>query len=184
MAAVEFIATANGTGASNTISFSGISGDYRHLEMRAFLRSTTTVATDPVVILINGSTTNYTMSGFNSGFNGSANLWVFRDASGASYLGNNLGPNVLGGAASTACHSVLEIWFGNYSDATTKNAGIYKWFSPDNENNSANGLNPVGMAGWHHDDAAAAITQLSIATDSATDYWTTTSWVTLYGWRG
>ena len=184
MASVEVVDSVNATGSSYEIAFSGISGDFKHLELRGFLRSKSSTSTDPVHILINGSTANYYMTGFNSGFNSSSGVWTFRDASGATELGNNLGPNVLAASASAGCHTQIEVWFGNYADSTTQNAGIYKWYSGDNLSNSSLTLNPIGVAGWHCSDFTGAVTSIAVRTDNSSDHWTDTSWVTLYGWRG
>jgi hypothetical protein len=54
----ESIATANGTGASNTITFSSIPGTYKHLQIRGILVGT---ASDTVSVSYNSdtTTTNY-----------------------------------------------------------------------------------------------------------------------------
>jgi hypothetical protein len=59
--AYDSIATASGTGSSNTITFSSIPSNYKHLQVRAFSLATSTP--DWISLRINGDTTtaNYRM---------------------------------------------------------------------------------------------------------------------------
>lgn len=88
----ESIATANGTGASNTITFSSIPSTYKHLQLRGVLLGT---ASDTVSIAYNSDTTatNYyyhRLQGTGSTVNAAAgNIRRLFDTngSGSSYLG-------------------------------------------------------------------------------------------------
>jgi hypothetical protein len=54
----ELIATAFGTGSSGTITFSSIPADYKHLQIRATVRSASTTTVRSINITFNNVTTN------------------------------------------------------------------------------------------------------------------------------
>lgn len=54
----ESIATANGTGSSNTITFSSIPSTYQHLQIRALHRSSDAATTADFYIRVNGSSSS------------------------------------------------------------------------------------------------------------------------------
>tara|TARA_B100000029_G_scaffold162201_2_gene158263 strand:+ start:1295 stop:1840 length:546 start_codon:yes stop_codon:yes gene_type:complete len=181
MASVEVIDSASGTGAAVSMSLTGISGDYKHIQACMFLRTSNASETDTFWMTVNSSTASqYYIAGINSGFNSTGPPWPFAETSAGTTMYAALGPMVSGNGATAGAHTPIEMWFVNYADSTTKNCGIITWRAGDNTNNSTNSKNPVGVAGWYS-DVAEAVTSIQIGCGNNID---TDSWITLYGWRG
>lgn len=178
--AFESIATATGTGSSNTITFSSIPSGYQHLQVRFICKNTDTAtdASTPVLIRINtDNSANYTwhrLSGngatASAGGSSAVNTSMTTDRtialSSATALANMMGVGIIDihDYASTTRHKTARIFAGMDTNRTTAPTGT------------------VVLASGLYVNGTAAVTSLSFVT--GTGNWTTTTQFALYGIKG
>ncbi len=168
----ESIATAIGTGSSNTITFSSISGTYAHLQLRYIARSTTgSAGTGGIQFTANGDSTsgNYSFHRLTGGGSGSAGAY---GQSGLDYIGQ-IGSN--GNAASLYAVGILDIL-----DYTSANKGKTFRMMTGSDYNNTLGVIALQTQGWFA--TSAAITSLTL-TSSLGNFDTNSSFA-LYGIKG
>lgn len=164
--AFESIATASGTGSSNTITFSSIPGTYQHLQIRIFASSDYGSASRSLFVRLNGDTgSNYVRHKLNG--DGSA---ATASAQTSQTSAGNL--TVAGGADSNILSPAI-IDIHDYA-STTKNKTLRMFSGFDN--NSSSGRINLDSGLWLN---TSAVTSLSIFL--ADGNWTTTSTFALYG---
>jgi hypothetical protein len=169
--AFESIASASGTGSSDTITFSSIPSTYKHLQIRAMGRSTGTDA-NPAINFNGDSGSNYA---YHYLFGTGASVIASGSAS-VTRIGDVLWATNSSNAANTMGLTLIDIH--NYS-STTQNKTV-RIFSGRDLNGS--GGNAVLMSGlWMNTNA---ITSVSIKLTELTNFWTTSSVFSLYGIKG
>jgi hypothetical protein len=172
----ESIASATGTGSSNTITFSSIAGTYQHLQIRAMTRTTnTSTSVGRLDIRFNGdSASNYTVHNLTGdgataaaeGFSSQTELEIrSMGSAGGSMLSNTM-----------AVH-IIDIQ--DYA-STTRNKTM-RAFSGIDDNNT-NGMTRVGLHSgvWM---STSAITSIELRNPSGGS-WATTTQFALYGIKG
>ena len=168
--AFESIATASGTGSSDTVTFSSIPSTYKHLQIRAMGRSTSTDA-NPAMNFNSDSGSNYAYhylfaTGATVIASGSASVTRIGDV---EYATNS------GAAANIMGLTLIDIH--DYS-STTKNKTV-RIFSGRDLNGSGNAVLMSGL--WMNTNA---ITSISLKLTAAGNNWTTSSVFSLYGIKG
>lgn len=169
----ESIATANGTGSSNTISFTSIPSTYKHLQVRILARNTVSAGTGMTSIRVNPNSdvtaTNYAMhdlsgDGTTAAASGAANtFYSFR----AAYL-NGAAANLYGVA-------ILDIM--DY--ASTSKYKTMRTISGGNDNGVSESVIILSSGLWM---STSAITSLDLRI--AANSFTTGSTIALYGIKG
>lgn len=164
----ELIATANGTGSSGTITFSDIPQTYKHLQIRAVVRSTETGNNGALVMRLNSdSGSNYArhnLIGNGSSVTSSASTSTTAIASVA----------IASNQMTTGIHTPFVIDILDYA-STSKNT-TYRALHQRNATASAEIWLSSGL--WIN---TAAVTTITI-TDVAN--WTTSTRFSLYGIKG
>lgn len=168
--AFESIATATGTGSSNTITFSSIPSTYQHMQIRAIGRSDRAALTETIYLTINGDT----------GANHAAHALEGEGAS-AFALGyssqNNIQFVKFPGASNAS--DIMGSFVCDIQDyaSTTKNKTIRTFNGYD-----ANGSGRIRISSglWMNTNA---ITSVSIIITAAGNF-TTSSTFALYGIKG
>jgi hypothetical protein len=167
--AYELIATTNGTGSANTVSFSSIPGTYKHLQIRVVGRST--------FANTGMENANITLNGLSSGY-----AYHYLNGDGSSLLSFGQGSQV-------AWQYGLIVPQNNQTANIFSNAIIDVLdYQNTNKNKTLKGL-----LGWNAATSAiylgssliattSAITQISFALPQGN--WTTTSRFSLYGVKG
>ena len=170
----ESIATANGTGSSDTISFTSIPSTYTHLQIRAIARDTSAFNDSyGAKLKINSDTGNNYASHYILG-NGSS---VVAGSQGTSITPPNC-MQTAGGGMSASIFSAIIIDFLDYANTNKyKTIRVLTGVEP----NSTSGDN-VGLqsALWMNTNA---ITQIDITSDSGGN-WATGTHFALYGIKG
>ena len=185
----ESIATVNGTGSGSTIVFSGIPSTYKHLQIHAVWRGTTTANTQGFLTMQfnsdTGSNTNYScfqMVGAGAGSN-----QVFTKAlTGLSGMFNDitlyyqsLNSSTLVGSA--MCNAVIDI--NDYANTSwNKNAGFF--FGKEIGNNDTNSRVQVAAGAWASTAAVTSITFKVLDENATSTNFTSTSQFALYGIKG
>ena len=171
--AFESIATATGTGSSNTITFSSIPGTYQHLQIRSLAQSTSTSATSfmRIQLQFNSDTgANYVthyLQGSGSAASASAITGgTYGEISGAVYR-DTTSTNIMGA-------SIIDIH--DYAN-TSKNKTVRAFSGGDN--NASNGLIFLSSVLWL---STSAITSITLVPGAGN--WTTTTQFALYGVKG
>lgn len=162
----ESIATATGTGSSNSITFSSIPSTYQHLQLRiSYLATATKLFLQP-----NGDTNTANF----------ARHSLFGDGSTVSALGvaASTSPFItnLGADSSTTNPTVVIIDIHDYA-STSKNKTIRVFTGIDNNGSGAINVNSIL---WM---STTAISSLVIPNQNGTNY-TTSSTFALYGIKG
>jgi hypothetical protein len=169
--AFESIATATGTGASGTISFTSIPSTYTHLQVRILGRSDSAfLGGRATLIMNNDSGANYASHAL-TGIGTGAGVAVVADTSATSinYI------YTIGASATANLMSVGVIDIHDYA-STTKNKTVRILSGEDR-----NTVGRIGVAGglWQ---STTAVNRLDIITPSGN--WTTASTFALYGIKG
>lgn len=177
--AFESIATATGTGSSDTITFSSIPQTYKHLQLRVIGKRTGTGFTETSAqITFNGDvTSNYTRHGLlGNTTTASANA----TAPAASILVQNA--FLPSDTAYANMHGVSIIDIYDYT-STTKNKTV-RAISGYDTNGEVNlpGRLVLNSGLWFK--TPEAITSITLKTSSGLQFWTTTSQFALYGIKG
>ena len=165
----ESIATATGTGSSNTITFSSIPSTFSHLQVRILGRSDTASVTQTAVLTLNNDTgANY------------ANHVLIGDGATASASGGASSSNVpriysVGASAAASIMSVGIIDIHDYA-STTKNKTVRIWTGDDR---NGSGRTALSSGLWQ---STTAVNRLDIIT--AAGNWTTATTIALYGIKG
>lgn len=170
----ESIATATGTGSSNTITFSSIPATYQHLQIRFIAKSSTTTSVNESVLLrINGdSATNYVEHYlFGGGTSATAGGAVTRSS--VSIYNGAMRSN----ATYVDMMGVGIIDIHDYV-SSTKNKTV-RYFCGNDVNAAASVGPALGSGLWL---STSAVTSVSLVTSSGN--WTTTSQFALYGIKG
>lgn len=166
----ESIATAVGTGSSGVITFSVIPGTYKHLQVRAIVRNTSTgTGEQSVLVTANGDT-------------------------GANYATHRLtGNGSAAGAQSYTSGTAIVPYFNSSNGNAASIYGVYVWDILDYANTSKNktfrllggsdfnGSGTVGLisGAWFNTNA---ITSLTFTSGGGN--WTTATQYALYGIKG
>lgn len=164
----ESIATATGTGSSNTITFSSISGTYAHLQLRYIARSTTgSAGTGGIQFTANGDSTsgNYSYHRLTGG-GSSAGAY---GQSGLDYIGQ-IGSN--GNASGLYAVGILDILDYSSSNKTK----TFRMMTGSDYNNTL-GVIALQTQGWFA--TPTAITSLTLT--SSLGNFDTNSQFALYG---
>lgn len=174
--AFHSIASATGTGSSNTITFSSIPGTYRHLQLRMLLKNTNT------------STTGFSSTRINFNSSTGSNYWghYLLGNSTSVLVGSNVGLDTA--FSCIACEissttslanmmgmAIIDIY--DYT-STTKNKTVRIFDGADT--NSGTSRIALESASWSA--TPAAITSITITAGSSN--FTSTSQFALYGIRG
>lgn len=165
----ESIATATGTGASGTITFSSIPATFKHLQIRAIVRGTAAFNTGELYINFNSDTSASYARHFLTG-SGSA----------ASASGLASQTKIYGGtmtSASAAANIVGTSVIDIIDYASTSKNKTTKSFSGEDRNGAGNIYLFSGL--WA---STAAISTITLTTDSTN--FTTSSIFALYGIKG
>lgn len=170
----ESIATATGTGSSNTITFSSIPGTYQHLQIRCLMRDTLAAnASSELRIRVNSDTgSNYTrhyLRGDGStaaaaGFSNTSALFLEKSVPLDSVTSNTMG--------------VAIVDIHDYAN-TSKNKTIRAISGVDANTASTEFGVVLSSSVWMNTNA---ITSISLSTIAAN--WTTTTQFALYGIKG
>jgi hypothetical protein len=163
----ESIATATGTGSSNTITFSSIPGTYKSLQLRCNVL-TTTDADAGLRIRINGDTgSNYSYHYLQKSGGGAVT------AAGAA----SQSTIVVGGSdllSTYPCVSLIDIV--DYA-STSKNKTL-RMTTGMSSNGTFNDTLAISSGAWFN---TSAITSITIYTNGASDYFSTSAKFALYG---
>lgn len=170
----ESIATVTGTGSSNTITFSSIPQNYKHLQIRYIGKSTQsgTSARYNLNLTFNGSSSSYawhrmTAIGSLTGGSGASDTLI---SSGSGVIVNS----------STGFANVISTGIIDILDYTsTSKAKTAKLFLGGDGNDSGS-VAVLSSGLWYA--TPAAITSISLAVPTGS--WTTTSSFALYGIKG
>lgn len=172
--AFESIASATGTGASGTITFSSIPSTYASLQIRWIARNTDT-GTDASIarMAVNGDTTSVNYA-WHEMWGDGASVNVGGAASGLPYYGM-VARN--GAASGIVGAGIIDIH--NYA-STTQNKTIRNF-----SGNDRNGSGIVGMWSglWENTNAITSVTLYAETNGSATNFTTNTVFA-LYGIKG
>lgn len=169
----ESIASATGTGSSDTITFSSISSSYKHLQVRAILRGTSSAGIGNASIRLNGDTTDANYASHHIGGDGGS-VFVYGSASGPVYLPNcfpysDQAANIMG---------VLLIDINDYA-STTKYKTIRNYCGIATNSGVSVGAINLGSGLWENTNAVTSLTISGIGVN-----FTTTSVFALYGIKG
>ena len=173
--AYESIASATGTGSSDTVTFSSIPSSYVSLQVRGIFRGQTDVGIGNAAIRLNGDTTNANYASHHLGGDGGS-AYTYGSASGPVYLANCF-PYA---DQTSGTHGVFIIDLHDYA-STTRFKTIRQFSGVDNNNSPAGAPGSVilGSGLWENTNA---VTSLSI-TGLGINF-TTTSSFALYGIKG
>lgn len=169
--AYESIASATGTGSSDTITFSSIPSTYTSLQIRAIIRGASSAGVSNAVIRLNGDTTDANYASHHLSADGSS-LYPYGSASGPVYLANcfplsNQAANIMG---------VLIIDIHDYA-SSTRYKTIRNICGVDT--NSTSGVITLGSGLWENTNAVTSVTLSGAGVN-----FTTTTQVALYGIKG
>jgi hypothetical protein len=167
----ESIASATGTGSSNTITFSSIPSTYKHLQIR-FNAKTASISDTPIMRFNSDSGSNYALHNLQG--QGSA-----ASASGGTGYSFVFVSTLAAGTSPTYPMVVISDIIDYAS--TTKNKTVRNFVGMDNNNSEpANGLGSVVLQSglWLNTNAISSITI------SVTANFTTDSTFALYGIKG
>ena len=165
--AFESIATATGTGSSNTITFSSIPSTYKHLQIRFLATSTT--AGSSYSITFNGDTSNISSHRINA-----ANSTI--TAAGAANANSSWAGIYYGDNTTYYTAGIIDL----IDYANTSKYKTISFFSGVNTNSSAaNNEITLSSKSWR---STSAITTLAIGTNGTA--WATGSTFALYGIKG
>lgn len=170
--AYELISTAYGTGSSSVITFSGIVGTYKHLQIRAVSREANGVRSDNpgFRIQLNGSTaSNYARHNLQG--NGSTVSSSATTSSGWMLNGFSTGFNTDSNSYGVSIIDILD-----YA-SSTKNTTIRTF---GGAGNSSNAIVALQSGLWNVTDAVTSIT----LTDNEGLNYTSASRFSLYGIKG
>jgi hypothetical protein len=160
-----------GAGGSSSISFSSIPSTYKHLQIRAIVRTNRTSTGDGIDLRFNGdSSTNYSLHEL-YGSGASAGSYGAGSQSSASFYaiaGGNANANVFG-------VSIIDIL--DYA-STTKNKTLRNLNGF--ENNDTNGQMTMNSAAWF---STSPINTITISPDNGPNFVTYSSFA-LYGIKG
>lgn len=168
----ESIASATGTGSSNTITFSSIPSTYTSLQIRFIGRTTASDVPANLHIRLNGDTgSNY------------AQHQLYGDGTTATASGAATQTRIRGGAISTAAETsgvmgVNIVDIHDYS-STTRNKTV-RIFSGIDKNGSG-GFVELGSGLWASTSAVNSVSLLTTVTGGS---WTTDTVIALYGIKG
>lgn len=164
----EAIASATGTGSSNTITFTSIPSNYQHLQLRWTSRVATTFST--VRIRFNSdSGSNYTLHDLVGGGSSASASGSTSQTSG--YLGFSPGTSYL---SNTTSVGIVDIH--DYA-STTKNKTLRNFSGFDT---NGNGTVYLTSGLWINTNAIDTITIINAASSN----WTTATQFALYGIKG
>ena len=168
---MEPIATQLLASATGTITFSNIPQTYKHLQLRVFGKSARASFGDTLFVKANGDTGANYYGHYMIGNGATASAGSYGSTTGV-YIGQVAGASA---NASTFGATIIDIL--DYS-----NVYKYKTFRDLDgmDNNDTNGAMVMRSGLWNN---TAAITSLSIVTDSGSNF-TTNSRFSLYGIRG
>jgi hypothetical protein len=164
----ESIATANGTGASGTITFSSIPSTYKHLQIRYIARMDAAIVNTDFFYSINGVTTAASYAYHRLGGTG---VFAFSQANTSDRsVGVTNGANAGADMMATGILDILD-----YTD-TNKNRTIRNFVGQDR--------NGTGLVALYSNlyMSTTVVSSISLVTQSGN--WTTTSSFALYGIRG
>jgi len=169
-ASFDFIAKANGTGSSSTITFSSITQSYKHLNIR-WSGSTTGSGSDystGLGVLANGGTTTQ-VTGFTSSGTVAGGFSQTFSSNALPYLSY-----ALGGSSSYGAHGYLDLY--KYSDTSEQKIGYAANFmaSSATESRRWNSIYGINIA------TTSAITSLNFTTEDSTNF-TSNFTIALYG---
>jgi hypothetical protein len=169
--AYESIATVNGTGSSDTVTFSSIPGTYKHLQIRAHC-GRVGVASLGNLQFNNDSSAIYTAHRlYADGFSVAASALTARTNTVYSIFAGGSGvPNALSG-------SIIDII--DYA-STTKNKTVRSFSALDTDNGLESGALYLSSALY---ESTNAITSIKITSQSSIS-WSSTSVFSLYGIKG
>jgi hypothetical protein len=165
----ESIASATGTGSSDTITFSSIPSGYKSLQVRALFRSSSAFSTpDTLRVTLNGSTTTYA----SHNLYGDGSTVTANGTTGSAYI--RVLSMVTG--STSGGYSVLILDLID-NDSTTKNKTVRIFGGCD-----TNGLGAIGLHSglWA---TTSAVTSMTFAITGAGNL-DTTSTFALYGIKG
>ena len=172
--AFESIATLNGTGSSDTITFNSIPSTYKHLQIRGMARLTGDTSPSPINIQYNGVTTstyfNHRLTGDGTSAGINSNTSNTRIFSIARAISNGETSNTFG---------IFIIDIHDYS-STSKTKTLRSFFGNNTNSGSANDSVGIGSGA---STATTAISSISIIANSGSSF-TTTSVFSLYGIAG
>lgn len=166
--AFDSIATATGTGSSNTISFSSITGNYQHLQFRGIV--TPDVRGD-IRIKLNGSTSGYRVH-YLSGNGTNVEALSF----GLTYM-----PFMnQAGIPSTSYPTIFILDIHDY--ASTTKTKVLRMFVGSSSNSTGAVSDTVEIASGLWNDTSA-ITSISFGAGASAN-WTSSSSISMYGIKG
>ena len=168
----ESIATATGTGSSNTITFSSIPSTFKHLQVRIMGRSTNNNLASSTIV--NGSTTGYARH-YLFGTGGIALASGNGSLSSLSWVDFVTSSNSTSGMMGVG---ILDIY--NYA-STTANKTFRMSSGFDTNNGSDGNLISLQSGLWAN---TSAITSIDFRLDGFANYWTTNTVIALYGIKG
>ena len=170
----ESIATATGTGSSGVITFSSIPSTYKHLQVRCLARSTNTVGSSAIALLLtlngNSTSTNYITHQLN-GTGTTANANSTTGVAGV-YLNSCVSRN--GVTAGLVGVSIIDVQ--DYT-SSTRNKTIRAFTGYDS--NDTNGRVNLQSGLFIN---TAAITSITLTAEA--NNWTTSTVFSLYGIKG
>lgn len=165
----DSIATANGTGSSNTLTFSSIPSTYKHLQLRGILLKTG-VANDGATLRINGiSTTSYDWQYFEGSGSATPSGAASSNATSISFLGG------MAVGSSSWAYSVVIIDILDYA-STSKAKTIKVQYGQSNNSSGTVGY----TSGLFRSTAAISSLTFTVASDN----WTSDTTLALYGMKG
>lgn len=178
--AFESIATVNGNGSANSVTFSNIPQTYSHLQIRYVARAGATgFQTGEMTVTINGQTTT-AWGRHNIQGNGASNSVGGGGISGANGRFASGTADIPGQTISTNALGMGIIDIIDYS--LTNKTKIFRVFS-GYDVNSTSGVALINI-GSTAPNSNAAITSITIGIATGSDFFTTTSSFALYGIKG
>ena len=171
--AFESIATATGTGSSNTITFNSIPGTYQHLQIRYIGKTAyNQISSSAILFRINGDTgTNYSTHRLIGGGSSAA-------SQGYSSQTSFFGLGITNG--STTIVNMMGVGIIDIHDyaSTTKNKTMRSIFGFDCNTNNVQEIT-LGSGVWLN---TSAITSLTLVANDGN--WSTNTQIALYGIKG
>ena len=174
-AATFLIARANGTGSSGTITFSSIPSTYKHLQIRATMKSNSTSTIDYKTFQFNGDTgANYAFHQLTAdGASVSASGSVSQNRIGSGVSGGLLVPGSDASVANITGTTIIDI----HDYASNANNKTVRFTTGFDKNGSGRVTLFSGL--WM---STSALTSISFSAGS--DSWTSNSTFALYGMVG
>lgn len=168
--AFESIATATGTGSSNTITFSSIPSTYQHLQIRWLSRSTRTANADSLQVTLNSASSTYAAHNLY----GDGSTVVASDANGLSYITLLSGSTAANRATGIMGVGILDI----HDYASTTKAKTLRAFHGYDTNGA--GITVLDSGLW---TSTSAITSITFVVGTSGNFTTDTTFA-LYGIKG